>query len=125
MLHLSEDILDHGVPENVNSAYTESAHIPLTKVTARNTQKRAAIFTKQAAQRYVENMSISSAKYDMEQDDLTGCIAPADNSNAGGRGSLGDEGSQSRGQLGTFVRSSVGSVDPQEMIPTQTPCRGR
>ena len=86
VLHLSEDILDHGVPENVNSAYAESAHIPLTKVTARNTQKRAATFTKQAAQRYVENLSISSAKYDMEQDDLTGCIEPADNSNAGGQG---------------------------------------
>ncbi len=36
--HLSEDILDHGVLDNVNSAYAESAHIPLSKITARNTQ---------------------------------------------------------------------------------------
>jgi hypothetical protein len=70
VLHLSEDILDHGVPENVNSAYAESAHIPLSKLTARNTQKRAKTFTKQAAERYVENLAISSAKYDMQQDDL-------------------------------------------------------
>ena len=33
VLHLCEDILDHGVPENVNSSYAESAHIPLAKVT--------------------------------------------------------------------------------------------
>jgi hypothetical protein len=37
VLHLCEDILDHGVPDNVNSAYTESAHIPLAKATSRNT----------------------------------------------------------------------------------------
>ncbi len=29
VLHLCEDILDHGVPENVNCSYAESAHIPL------------------------------------------------------------------------------------------------
>jgi hypothetical protein len=28
VLHLSEDILDHGVSDTVNSAYAESAHIP-------------------------------------------------------------------------------------------------
>ena len=39
VLHICEDILDHGVPENVNSAYAESAHIPLSKMTARNTKK--------------------------------------------------------------------------------------
>jgi len=66
VLHIYEDILDHGVPENVNSAYAESAHIPLSKMTARNTQKRAKTFTKQAAERYVENLAISSAVYDME-----------------------------------------------------------
>ncbi len=32
VLHLCEDILDHGVPDNVNSAYAESAHIPLAKL---------------------------------------------------------------------------------------------
>ena len=41
VLHLCKDILDHGVPENVNSSYTESAHIPLAKISARNSQKRA------------------------------------------------------------------------------------
>ena len=34
VLHICKDILDHGVP-----AYAESAHIPLSKMTARNTQK--------------------------------------------------------------------------------------
>jgi hypothetical protein len=60
--------LDHGVPDNVNSAYAESAHIPLSKVTARNTQKRVVSFTKQAAIRYTENLAISSAWRDMEND---------------------------------------------------------
>jgi len=70
-LHLSEDILDHGVPENVNSAYAESAHIPLSKMTARNTQKRAKSFTRQAANRYVENLVIGSAWQDMQDDMLS------------------------------------------------------
>jgi hypothetical protein len=48
-LHLREDILEHGVPENVNSSYAESAHIPFAKITSRNTQKCATSFTKQAA----------------------------------------------------------------------------
>ncbi len=39
VLRMCEDIFDHGVPENVNSANAESAHIPLSKMTARNTQK--------------------------------------------------------------------------------------
>ena len=69
VLHICEDILDHGVPENMNSAYAESAHIPLSKMTARNTQKRAKTFTKQAAEQYVENLAISSAVYDVECDD--------------------------------------------------------
>ncbi len=42
VLHLCEDILDLSVPDNVNSAYSESAHIPLAK-------KQAISFTKQAA----------------------------------------------------------------------------
>ncbi|KAI2491070.1 hypothetical protein MHU86_23514 [Fragilaria crotonensis] len=68
VLHLCEDILDHGVPENVNSSYAESAHIPLAKVTSRNTQKRAVSFTKQAAHRYVENLVVSLASADMDTD---------------------------------------------------------
>jgi hypothetical protein len=39
VLHICEDILDHGVPENANSAYAESAHITLAKRTSSNTQK--------------------------------------------------------------------------------------
>jgi hypothetical protein len=61
VLHLSEDILDHGVPDNVNSAYEESAHTLPSKITARNTQKRATTFTRQAANRYTENLAIASA----------------------------------------------------------------
>jgi Plavaka transposase len=61
VLHLADDILDHGVPQNFNSSFAESAHISLAKDTARNTQKRTASFTYQAAQRYVENLVISKA----------------------------------------------------------------
>jgi hypothetical protein len=68
VLHLCEDILDHGVPDNVNSAYAESAHIPLAKLTSRNTQKRAVSFTKQAAHRYVENLVVSLASADVYND---------------------------------------------------------
>jgi hypothetical protein len=56
VLHLCEDILDHGVPDNVNSAYAKSAHIPLAKFTSRNTQKRAVSFTKQAAHRMLRTL---------------------------------------------------------------------
>lgn len=68
VLHLREDILDHGAPDNVNSAYAESAHIPLAKITSRNTQKRAVSFTKQAANRYVENLVVSLASADLRND---------------------------------------------------------
>ena len=64
VLHLAEDILDHGVPHNVNSAFTESAHIPLAKDTSRNTQKRGNSFTYQAAKRYVENLALELAFYE-------------------------------------------------------------
>ena len=57
-LHLADDILNHGVPQNVNSAFAESAHIPIAKHTTRNTQKRKATFTIQAANRYVENLAV-------------------------------------------------------------------
>ena len=57
-LHLADDILDHGVPQNVNSAFAESAHIPLAKDTSRNTQKRQSTFTLQAAKRYVEDLAV-------------------------------------------------------------------
>jgi hypothetical protein len=66
VLHHCKDILDHGVPENVNNVYAELAHIPLSKLTARNTQKRANTFTKQAAEKYVENLAVLAAFHDME-----------------------------------------------------------
>jgi len=58
VLHIGEDILNFGVPENVNSAYAESAHIPISKETTKNTQKRPKTFTLQMAHRYVENLAI-------------------------------------------------------------------
>jgi hypothetical protein len=65
-LHIMEDILDHGVPDVVNSSYAESAHIPLEKNTSRNTQKRVASFTRQAAHRYHEDLAILVASGDVE-----------------------------------------------------------
>ena len=86
VLHLSKDIMDHGVPENVNSAYAQSAHIPLSKLTARNTQKRAKTFIKQAAERYVEkNLAILSVFYDMQQDDLARLSVSEDSNTPGQR----------------------------------------
>jgi hypothetical protein len=57
-LHISEDIIAHGVPNVVNSSYAESAHIPLAKNTSRNTQKRLALFT--------QDLAISVAFSDVE-----------------------------------------------------------
>ena len=68
VLHLFEDMLDHGVPENVKSAYAESVHIPLAKVTSQNTKIRAVSFTKQAGHRYIENLVVSLASADMSCD---------------------------------------------------------
>jgi hypothetical protein len=65
-LHIMEDILDHGVPDVVNSSYAESAHIPLAKNTSRNTQKRVASITRQAAHRYHEDLAILVASGDVE-----------------------------------------------------------
>lgn len=61
VLHMSEDIENFGVPEIFNSAYAESAHIPIAKKTVRNTQKRNKTYTIQAAHRYVENLAVSHA----------------------------------------------------------------
>ncbi len=66
MLHIMEDILDHDVPDVVNSSYAESAHIPFAKNTSRNTQKRVASFTRQAAHRYYEDLAILVASGDVE-----------------------------------------------------------
>ena len=68
VLHICDDIHDHGVPESVNSAYAESAHITLAKRTSANTQKCDVSFTRQAAKRYIENLAISRASCDVEHD---------------------------------------------------------
>ena len=61
VLHLAKDIQDHGVPQNVNSAFSESADIPLAKEMSRKRQKRGGSSTYQAAKRYVENLSLELA----------------------------------------------------------------
>jgi hypothetical protein len=68
VLHLCEGILNHGVPDNVNSAYAELAHITLAKVTSQITQKRAISFTMQAAHRYLEDLDVSFASADVKND---------------------------------------------------------
>jgi hypothetical protein len=65
VLHMAEDILNHGVPQNFNSAFMESAHISLAKDTSRNTQKRVSSFTYQAAHRFVENLIILRSYFSM------------------------------------------------------------
>ena len=99
VLHLSEDMLDHGVPQNVNSAYAESAHIPLAKDTARRTQRRTSSFTKQAAHRYVKNLVISLASSDMVRDKVKKCGTPSAMASPLGVGSLTGR--------GFFITSSV------------------
>ena len=59
VLHIHEDVLNFGVPEVMNSSYSESGHITICKDTTRNTQKRSRTFTFQAAMRYVENLAIA------------------------------------------------------------------
>jgi hypothetical protein len=63
-------MLDHGVPKNTNSAYAESAHIPLATVTSQSTQKRAVSFTEQAGHRYIKSLVVSLASVDMLRDTL-------------------------------------------------------
>jgi hypothetical protein len=64
--HIASDILDFGVPQNMNSAFAESAHIETSKVTAHNTQRRPDTFTLQAAHRYVENLAIARGQMEIE-----------------------------------------------------------
>ena len=59
VLHIHDDVLNFGVPEVMNSSYSESGHITICKDTTRNTQKRSQTFTLQAAMRYVENLAIA------------------------------------------------------------------
>jgi hypothetical protein len=57
--------LDHSIPQNVNSAYAKSAHIPLAKETARKAQRRrTSSFTKPAGHWYVKNLVISHVSSD-------------------------------------------------------------
>ena len=69
VLHMAEDIQNFGVPEMFNSAYAESAHIPIAKKTVRNTQKRNKTYEIQAAQRYAENLAISHANRHISSED--------------------------------------------------------
>jgi hypothetical protein len=39
VLHIANDILNHGVPQNFNSSFTELAHIPIAKATRRTPRK--------------------------------------------------------------------------------------
>ena len=64
--HVGGDILDFGVPQNVNSAFAESAHIHLAKITSKNTQRRPETFTLQAAERYVENLTIERSHIEVK-----------------------------------------------------------
>ena len=64
--HIGKDILDFGVPRNVNSAFAESAHIHLAKITSKNTQRRPETFTLQAAEHYAENLSIERSRIEIE-----------------------------------------------------------
>jgi hypothetical protein len=59
---LGPDIFDHGFPDNVDSAYAESAHIPIARLTSRNTQKCAIQLTKLGANFNMENLVVSLAK---------------------------------------------------------------
>ncbi|KAI2500694.1 hypothetical protein MHU86_13777 [Fragilaria crotonensis] len=68
VLHIHEDIINFGVPEVMNSAYAESSHRPIAKFTVRNTQKRHKSFTFQAANRYVENLSIDQGSQVVSDD---------------------------------------------------------
>ena len=89
VIHICRDMLDHGVPQNVNSAYAESAHIPLAKETSRRLQqKRATSFTFQAATRYTENLALDLACDDLKQDtaSLQPTVPPEMESGLTGRG---------------------------------------
>jgi hypothetical protein len=73
VLHMADDIIDFGVPEIFNSAYAESAHIPIAKKTVRNTQKRNATYEIQAAHRYVENLTIAHGNRHVAAEEKQNC----------------------------------------------------
>ena len=129
VLHICKDILDHGVPENVNSAYAKSAHMPLSKMTARNTQKRAKTFTKQAAEQYVENLAISSEVYDVECDHamaMRRSAASEDSNTPAEEWKLGGRRYTISWPLGDARPSFQWFAGIQGIIPMmETPCRGR
>ena len=76
VLHMEEDILNFGVPEVMNSSYAESAHITISKDTARNTQKRQQTFTLQAAMRYTENLAIRKCASSISNMSQTTTVMP-------------------------------------------------
>jgi hypothetical protein len=80
----SKNHLGHGVPENVSSAYAKSAHIlPAVQADSPQHTEKGKDFHEQPAKRYVENLTIWSAFYDMQQDDLARLSASEDSNTPG------------------------------------------
>ena len=88
VLHMDDDILNFGVPEVMNSSYAESAHISISKVTTRNTQKRQETFTLQAAMRYIENLAIRKCASSISNMSPTPMVIPRNHCLQGKRFSL-------------------------------------
>ena len=57
-LHIASDVLDFGVPANVDSTSLERSHKNNMKHTGANTQRRKLMLNKQTADRLVENIAI-------------------------------------------------------------------
>ena len=120
-LHISEDILDHGVPDVVNSSYAESAHIPLAKNTSRNTQKRVASFTRQAAHRYHEDLAILVANNDVDEFEAKKPPIPLTSSGAAGRRFVLSQKPSSAGDDIMFAWNSPRATDdsPKNRLPSR------
>jgi hypothetical protein len=57
-LHIASDVLDFGVPANVDSTPLERSHKTNMKMTGANTQRRKLLLNKQTVHRLVENIVI-------------------------------------------------------------------
>ena len=65
--HVAEDILDFGVPENMNTSSNESHHIP-TKTAAKRTQRQAATFDEQCGNQIHNMLAIDFAMTEITED---------------------------------------------------------
>jgi hypothetical protein len=76
ILHLCQDIINMGLPVNVDSEAGESNHKENTKNPANHTQKRVHVFDQQTANRYVENLAIDilHSKYFTKKSDDGTCM---------------------------------------------------